>query len=294
MKKIFLFVACLLFAANAQVRITELLEFERLDSADVIPFVDVSADTTKKILYFDFVSDRLNSLAAISDSLNDLRLAFDAVLDSVTKLGEYVYLPNFRVIINDFVSAGLHAEEVKTSFIAGYESAGGTWSDSIQIQYDVSIEYSFQSADSNLASLIIRSTTGLPFYINLAASYYPTYLFFAAGSNDYERVFDAGGSLPALIATGAGADTNITGYDIEFHGIDPLYGNLSSFSNGYIAGQLLYIADYLDVDLWTARYLARQTGNSWTNAQGYGKINIAACIAAYDSEINYKSLDQYR
>lgn len=201
--------------------------------------------------------------------------------------------PNFRIIVSANAGDEEHAAYCKTSFIDGYESAGGTWTDSIQIQYDKTLDYSFQSADTNGVDLIIRSYTNAQSYVSTANTYYPVYLFFPAGSNTHTQVYNTSGNLPSMVLTGAGTTSNLTGYDIEFYGIDPIFGNLSSYSNAYIAGQLLYIADQLGVDLWTARYLARES-RTWTAENGYGSINIANAISSYDSQIDYSQFDIYK
>ncbi|MBK7629222.1 MAG: hypothetical protein IPJ23_00475 [Ignavibacteriales bacterium] len=47
-----------------------------------------------------------------------------------------------------------------------------------------------------------------------------------------------------VVITGAGIDSNMTGYRLEFYSKDPIIlNNYSSFSNGYVAGQLAFVAN---------------------------------------------------
>lgn len=204
-------------------------------------------------------------------------------------------IPNFRVIISDNAGQEAHAEAIKSAFIQGYESAGGTWSDSIQIQYNWSIENSFKSADTNGVDLIIRSYTGMVSYVSLANTYYPVTLFYPAGSNDYTQVYNSQGNLPSIVVTGAGDLANETGYDIEFYSPDPITTepDLSSYSNGYIAGQLLFIADSLSVPLFVARQLAIEVGDILSDENGYGTVKIIDAINAYNPQTDYYTLDNY-
>ena len=56
-------------------------------------------------------------------------------------------------------------------------------------------------------------------------------------------------------------DSNQTGYTLEFYGEDPISGNnLSSYSNGFIAGQLAFVANTLNCSFDSARVLAREKG----------------------------------
>ncbi|GAB4287323.1 MAG: hypothetical protein Kow0098_03720 [Ignavibacteriaceae bacterium] len=204
-------------------------------------------------------------------------------------------IPNYRVIINDNSGFETHANNIKSAFVQGYESMGGIWDESIQIQYDKSIDYSFQSADSNGAEIIIRSYTGMTSYITTALNYYPVGLFFPAGSNNHEKVYDSQGKLPALVVTGAGDAANETGYDIEFYSSDPITAepDLSSYSNGYIAGQLLFIADSLNVPFFVARQLAIEAGDSLTADNGYGQVKIIDAVNVYDGMKDYYNSDKY-
>lgn len=68
--------------------------------------------------------------------------------------------------------------------------------------------------------------------------------------------------------------------------------NLSSFSNPYIAGQMLYIADQLGVDVWTVRYLMRSL-NTYAGKKGFGVVNKDQIMNAYNVLMSYRSLDYY-
>lgn len=68
--------------------------------------------------------------------------------------------------------------------------------------------------------------------------------------------------------------------------------NLSSFSNPYIAGQMLYLADLLGTNIWTIRYLMRSL-NTYAGKKGFGAINRDQIMNAYNVLMNYGSLDYY-
>jgi hypothetical protein len=197
-----------------------------------------------------------------------------------------------KILISDTDSG--HSDLVEQAFLAGY-NAYGTFAGTIEKRIeDLSVSLSY--AQANSFEIVIRSITGMSSSITLALTRYPgVQVIMPAGSNNFQQIYNSGGNLPNIIVTGAGDTENETGYDIEFFAPDIITTepDLSSFSNAYIAGQLAYIADTLTVNLWTARYLARIAGNEWTAENGYGLINVAEAIAAYDTEINYNSLDPY-
>ncbi|MEJ2506594.1 MAG: T9SS type A sorting domain-containing protein, partial [Ignavibacteriaceae bacterium] len=85
-----------------------------------------------------------------------------------------------------------------------------------------------------------------------------------------------------VIITGAGTDSNQTAYKLEFYSVDPISpDNASSYANGYIAGQLAFIANTLDCSFDSARTLARMYGSengSWDLYNGFGKIKMEKII----------------
>jgi hypothetical protein len=114
-----------------------------------------------------------------------------------------------------------------------------------------------------------------------AYSLYPTVeAFVPLGSNSYiDLTYPT--SIPNAITSGASrADTNFTAYGPGLEFIAP--SDVSSFSNGIIAGQLLKIYQARGHGWWDARYAARITASHagvWDIHNGYGKIDVAAAIA---------------
>lgn len=189
-----------------------------------------------------------------------------------------------KVIING--AGGEHDDDVESSFILGYQSTGGTWSGTIAKRVET-LELSLIYAEANDYDCVVRSVTDLSSNISVASAYYPTIqTFMPAGSNSHIQVYS--GNLVNIVIAGCGVSSNLTGYNIEFYSIDPLsQNNLSSYSNGYIAGQIAYIKDSLNCSFWEARYRARVTASrstNYTGENGYGSINIASAIA-YTGEI---------
>lgn len=196
---------------------------------------------------------------------------------------------------------GQHDIDVGNAFVQGYNSAGGNWNGVIIQLGAYSFSSNIEQARINGSQIYIRSTTGLTSFISIARNYYPDInCFVPAGSNSPGEVFESNGgqNLPSIVVTGAGDYNNETADDIEFFAPDIITGepDFSSYANGYIAGQLAYIANTLNVNIWTARYLARQTGSQngiWHEVNGYGLINIQEAINAYDPDFNYNILDPF-
>lgn len=188
-----------------------------------------------------------------------------------------------KVIING--AGGEHDDDVESSFILGYESTGEVWAGTITKRVET-LELSLIYAEANDYDCVVRSVTDMSSLIQTASAYYPTVqTFMPAGSNDYIQVYS--GAVENIVIAGCGVSANLTGYNIEFYSIDPLsQNNLSSYSNGYIAGQIAYIKDSLNCSFWEARYRARVTSSrtTYTGENGYGSINIASAIA-YAGEI---------
>lgn len=192
-----------------------------------------------------------------------------------------------RVIISDDAGDDTHRENTRLAFIAGYECAGGTWQDSIWV-YNNTLQNALIQGSNLSTEIVIRSTTGLTSYIALAESYAPDIMtFMPAGSNSHIQVYNSGGVLPDLIVTGAGDLVNETGYDVEFYSLDPITNepDLSSFSNAYIAGMMMYLADTLNVSLWQIRDTLRtRLGNTWSLENGYGLVSCSLVTSIVNGE----------
>ena len=179
-----------------------------------------------------------------------------------------------KVLISGY--GGQHDLDVKTSFLLGYESYNNTPFTGEVILYSYSLQSSFNYAVENDYDLIIRSTTGLSTGLRLAPDYPSVELVMPAGSNSYTQVFFGDVVTSPVVITGAGVDSNQTGYKLEFFSIDPITANnASSFSNGYIAGQLSYVSNTLNVSFDSARVLARAKGSENGTLDfynGYGEV----------------------
>ena len=116
-------------------------------------------------------------------------------------------------------------------------------------------------------NLLVRSTTGYASYSTLADSNSILFVM-PSGSNDH---IDTEITLGSIISTGCGVDSNITGYPIHFFDIDPVSGNQSSYSNGYIAGKIAYLADLLGITPQKVIYYAELLQT--LGHDGYGKFN---------------------
>lgn len=179
-----------------------------------------------------------------------------------------------KVIVSGY--GGQHDLDVKTAFLIGYASYDNTPFTGQVILYSDALQASYNYASSNNYDLIIRSTSGLSTGLRLAPDYPSVELVMPAGSNSYVQVFFGDVITSPVVITGAGADSNLTGFKLEFFSIDPITGtNLSSFANGYIAGQLAFIANTLNCSFDSARALARQKGSEGGELDmynGFGKV----------------------
>lgn len=179
-----------------------------------------------------------------------------------------------KVIISGY--GGQHDLDVKASFLLGYASYNNTSFTGEVILYSNTLQSSYDFAVANNYDLIIRSTSGLSTGLRLAPDYPSVELVMPAGSNLYTQVFFGDVLTSPVVITGAGVDSNLTGYQLEFYGIDPVTSlNYSSFSNGYIAGQLAFISNTLNVSFDSARVLARLKGSENGTLDfynGFGKI----------------------
>lgn len=179
-----------------------------------------------------------------------------------------------KVIISGY--GGQHDLDVKNAFLIGYASYDNTSFTGEVILYSNTLQTSFNYAVANNYDLIIRSTSGLSTGLRLAPDYPSVELVMPAGSNVYTQVFFGDVLTSPVVITGAGEDSNQTGYTLEFFGEDPITGtSLSSYSNGYIAGQLAFMANTLDISFDSVRTLARIKGTEngeWDFYNGFGEV----------------------
>ena len=165
-----------------------------------------------------------------------------------------------KVIISGY--GGQHDLDVKTAFLIGYGSYNNTPYTGEVILYTNTLQTSYEYAVANDYDLIIRSTSGLSTGLRLAPDYPTVELVMPAGSNTFTQVFYGNVITSPVVITGAGVDSNQTGYQLEFYSIDPITSvNFSSYSNGYVAGQLAFIANTLNCSFDSARALARAKGS---------------------------------
>ena len=201
---------------------------------------------------------------------------------SIALLHSFAYA---QIVNNVLISGfgGQHDIDVQSAFYLGYASYDSTQFQGEVLIYPYSIQSSFAYAEQNGYEMIIRSTTGLIAGLQLA-QYFPLIkLVMPSGSNSFVQTYSGDIINSPVIITGAGVDSNITGYKIDFFSIDPITGtNLSSFSNSYIAGQIAFIANSLQSSLDSAKYLARSTGSNdgaFDTYSGFGKIIIERALA---------------
>ena len=190
---------------------------------------------------------------------------------------------NHNVLISGF--GGQHDLDVKQAFLLGYASYNSSlFNGSIDLFSNSSISSAFIYAENNGYDIIIRSTTGLSSYISLANQHPTVELIMPSGSNSHIETFTGNLEDSPIISTGAGLTSNLTGYQIDFYSIDPISSyNLSSFANGFIAGQIAFISDYLGISIDEARSLARASGSNggiYDYENGYGRIIINDAIAS--------------
>jgi len=194
---------------------------------------------------------------------------------------------------------GAHDENVKTAFLLGYASHNGTnFTGSVDLYYDgsASAQSSFIHANSEGYEVIVRSMTGLTSVINEAPNYPNITAFMPAGSNSFIKVFSGNVEDSPVIITGAGDENNETGYYVEFFSIDPITiePDYSSFSNGYIAGQLCYLANELNKTIDEVRPSARSTGSNggtYDEFDGFGQIEVETALSALPVELVSFSAD---
>jgi hypothetical protein len=179
-----------------------------------------------------------------------------------------------KVLISGW--GGQHDIDVQTAFYFGYASYDSTEFQGEVLVYPNSLQNSFTYADQNGYEMIIRSTTGLMTGLIIAPNYPDVKLVMPSGSNSFVQTYSGDVINSPVIITGAGIDSNVTGYKVEFYSEDPITeNNLSSFSNGFIAGQLAFISNTLACSIDSSKCLARDTGSEggeFDPYSGFGKI----------------------
>jgi len=189
-----------------------------------------------------------------------------------------------KVLISGLLGYTTHDNQVMQSFLDGYSSYDGTqYTGQINLHIDNNAYSAIKYASQNNYQIVIRSYTGLSNALNDTAKKYPNVLLFMpAGSNSFYYVCSFDIPNAAVVSTGAGIDTLSTGYKVEFFSLDPITGkNESSYSNGYIAGEIAFLANHSNISPQQARMIARNYTNF--NYQGtkyvqYGNINISQAV----------------
>jgi len=193
-----------------------------------------------------------------------------------------------KALIIGTIGEESHEASVRDAFVLGYNEAGGniTTSDvAVHSVFSLSFQTEFDYCKANLIPIMVHSYAGVASRISVAQTNYPDVtLFMPAGANSIGEIVTL--AIPQVIPiTGAGDLANETADNVEFISHDPIgtdEQDYSSFSNGYIAGQIAYIADTLNCTIWEARFRAMLTGSEngiWHETNGYGFINTANAIA---------------
>lgn len=193
-----------------------------------------------------------------------------------------------KVLISGW--GGQHDIDVQTAFHMGYESYDGTQFPGEVLIYSNTLQNSFTYADENGYEMIIRSTTGLMTGLIIAPDYPNIKLVMPSGSNSFVQTYSGDVVNSPVIITGAGLDSNVTGYKVEFFSEDPITSNnYSSFSNGYIAGQLAFISNTLTCSIDSSKCLARDTGSEggeFDPFSGFGKIITENILSPFPVELS--------
>jgi hypothetical protein len=192
--------------------------------------------------------------------------------------------PVTKVMVSGLSGYTTHDSTVIKSFLLGYASYDGTqYTGKIDLHIDNSACAAITYASQNNYQIGIRSYTGLNSTVNDSAANHPNLLFFMpAGSNGFYFVCNLDIPNAAVVSTGAGSDSLVTGYRVEFYSIDPITNsNESSYSNGYIAGEIAFLANKLNISPQQARMLARN--NALINSQSpnyvqYGQIDVMKAV----------------
>jgi hypothetical protein len=231
-----------------------------------------------------------------------------------------------RIIICDPDIYG-HGLDMRTAFINAYILAGG---DEETIKAD--IEFYPSNAYVELyneiingsypdCEMILYSYSGIAGYVNYAKTLYRDYGILTCmplGSNLFAELpafgtYGASGTTPdprVIVTVGAGDEelknntawgNGIEFWDWDITQTDPPSSDQSSYSNGTIAGKLMYIKDYWTAqgeerDWWDVRWVARKTADrtepnrsadstittvTWCRYNGFGRINVADALTGY-------------
>ncbi len=192
-----------------------------------------------------------------------------------------------------------HSTEMVSAFVLGYNNSINTYnpkgltpitSNECYILGSYNLHTGMLYAKNHNIPLAIKSTTGASstyYLLRDDASYSELYpyvtLFMPAGANQLVKLYSNPITEPICI-TGAGDISNETAYNVEFISPDPIKSDpqdYSSFSNPYIAAQLLFIAESLNCSIWKARQRAMETGTEkgkFQTTNGYGFINVKNAI----------------
>ena len=187
-----------------------------------------------------------------------------------------------KVLVSGEVGFEQHDTLVANAYLLGYSSYDNTAFPGTINLYANDVENSLIYASTNNYELVIRSYEGLSDALIIAADYPSIKLVMPAGSNNFEEIFTGDVINSPIIITGAGVTSNVTGYQVEFFSIDPITTDtLSSFANGYIAGQISFIANTRGCSIDAARLLARNYGSengTFNYYNGFGTINIGKAL----------------
>ncbi|HQB51058.1 MAG TPA: hypothetical protein PLT32_02465 [bacterium] len=193
--------------------------------------------------------------------------------------------PGMNVLICGIKVGDKHEENVKKSFILGFNSYKKDLTpDLITISTSTMPSNCFREAEENNYPMAIMSLKEASYYNEVAKNYQKVVMFMPAGSNNFKKVFQSSVASSPMVITGAGDKHNKTGYNVEFFSINPLNQKsfISSYSNGYVAGQIAYIAKKLGISVSQARTIARETASftkSFTAENGFGQIQIEQALA---------------
>lgn len=218
-----------------------------------------------------------------------------------------MHLPNTQIIVLELSGNPNHAVQVAEAVGVGYQidNTGTKTSYTINgISYSTTLNiYNFilarilfrtdslgsslTFAFSNGIRLLVYSDTGF----NGGQIHYPgVQSVLPIGQQSFVQVTIVPDQECNVVVTGSSfsdPNNNGTGYGNSLSFFDT-YNTASSYSNGLIAGKLLYIKEQRSIiagyetDWWDARYACQQTasgGGVRTIFNGWGKINISAAIA---------------
>ncbi len=193
-----------------------------------------------------------------------------------------------KALVIGIIGNEAHEASVRDAFVIGYNESGGNISAAdVTIHSTASLDFQdgFDYCKANNIPIMINSYAGAINRISVAQDNYPDVtLFMATGANTVGEIVSL--EMPqVLVFAGAGDVANETADNVEFISHDPIESDeqdYSSYSNGYIAGQIAFIADTLNCSIWEARYRAMQTGSEngvWHETEGFGFIDTALAIA---------------